>query len=53
MYIKCDFEVCNLFNLEMKYSQLIRKCIDLIDTYNENIMTPDSHAQEFIAHLKL
>lgn len=28
----------------MKYSQLIAKCIELVDTYNENIMTPDSHA---------
>ncbi len=29
----------------MKYSDLIKKCQELIDTYNENIMTPDSHAQ--------
>lgn len=36
----------------MKYSQLITKCIELIDTYNENIMTPDSHATEFLANLK-
>ena len=29
----------------MKYSQLIEKCINLIDTYDENKMTPDSHAE--------
>lgn len=37
----------------MTYSQLIRKCVDLIDSYNENIMTPDSHAQTFLSSLKL
>jgi hypothetical protein len=36
----------------MKYSQLINKCIELIDSYNEDIMTPDSHATEFLAKLK-
>jgi len=28
----------------MKYSQLIEKCIQLIDSFDEKIMTPDSHA---------
>ena len=37
----------------MTYSHLIRKCIELVDSYNENIMTPDSHAQEFLASAKL
>lgn len=36
----------------MKYSELISKCIELIDTYNENIMTPDSHATEYLTNLK-
>lgn len=29
----------------MKYSELIAKCQELIESFNENIMTPDSHAQ--------
>lgn len=37
----------------MKYSDLIKKCQELIESYNENIMTPDSHAQQFISQLKL
>jgi len=37
----------------MKYLELIQKCIELIDTYNVNIMTPDTHAQNFISQLKL
>lgn len=36
----------------MKYSQLIEKCIELIDTFDENKMTPDSHAEEFLSQLK-
>lgn len=36
----------------MKYNQLIAKCIELIDSFNENIMTPDSHATEFLGALK-
>ena len=37
----------------MKYSELILKCQQLIESYNENIMTPDSHAQQFLDSLKL
>lgn len=29
------------------------KCQELIESYNENIMTPDSHAQEYLSTLKL
>ena len=36
----------------MKYSQLIERCIELIDTFDEKIMTPDSHAEQFLAELK-
>ena len=36
----------------MKYSQLIEKCILLIDTFDENKMTPDSHAEQFLSQLK-
>jgi hypothetical protein len=36
----------------MKYSELIAKCVDLIDTFNENIMTPDSHANDYLSALK-
>lgn len=33
----------------MKYSQLIALAEQIIQTYNENIMTPDSHAEEFLS----
>lgn len=36
----------------MKYSQLIEKCVELIDSYVETLMTPDSHAEEFLASFK-
>lgn len=36
----------------MKYSQLIEKCIELIDGFDENKMTPDSHAEQFLGQLK-
>jgi hypothetical protein len=36
----------------MKYSQLIEKCVELIDTFDENKMTPDSHAEEFLSQTK-
>jgi hypothetical protein len=36
----------------MKYSQLIEKCLELIDTYDSNLMTPDSHAELFLSKLK-
>jgi hypothetical protein len=36
----------------MKYSQLIEKCIELIDSFDEKIMTPDSHAEEYLSGIK-
>lgn len=36
----------------MKYSQLIEKCIELIDSFDEKVMTPDSHAEEFLGGTK-
>jgi hypothetical protein len=36
----------------MKYSQLIEKCIELIDSFDEKIMTPDSHAEQFLTGVK-
>lgn len=36
----------------MKYSQLIAKCIELIDSYDSNLMTPDSHAEQFLTKTK-
>jgi hypothetical protein len=32
----------------MKYSQLISLTEEIITSYNENIMTPDSHAEDFL-----
>lgn len=32
----------------MKYSQLISLTEQIVNSYNENIMTPDSHAEEFL-----
>lgn len=36
----------------MKYSELIDKCTDLIDSYDDNVMTPDSHATDYLSKIK-
>lgn len=41
--------ICLAVIQNMKYGQLISLAEQMVDTYNEKAMTPDSHAEEFLA----
>lgn len=38
-----------IFQVHMKYGQLIALAVQIVQSYNGDIMTPDSHAEEFLA----